>query len=224
MPIYRLTKELVFPNPELASEEGILAVGGDLSVERLLLAYCNGIFPWFSKGEPIMWWSPNPRFILYPKEIKVSKSMNKLLRKNKYKVTFDTSFREVISQCANLRSDGTWITGEMIEAYCKLHDLGFAHSVETWYDENLVGGLYGVSLGACFFGESMFSTMDNASKTALVVLSEKLTEREFLLIDCQVYTKHLESLGAVSISRKKFLDLIEAGLKYETLRGSWSLL
>lgn len=224
MPIYRLTKELVFPNPELASEEGILAVGGDLSVERLLLAYCNGIFPWFSKGEPIMWWSPNPRFILYPKEIKVSKSMNKLLRKNKYKVTFDTSFREVISQCVNLRSDGTWITGEMIEAYCKLHDLGFAHSVETWYDENLVGGLYGVSLGACFFGESMFSTMDNASKTALVVLSEKLTEREFLLIDCQVYTKHLESLGAVSISRKKFLDLIEAGLKYETLRGSWSLL
>lgn len=224
MPIYRLTKELAFPHPSLASKEGILAVGGDLSVERLLLAYYNGIFPWFSEDEPIMWWSPNPRFILYPRDIKVSKSMGKLLRKNSFTVTFDTSFRDVISQCAALRSEGTWITADMINAYCKLHELGLAHSVEAWYEGKLVGGLYGVSLGACFFGESMFSTMDNASKTALIVLSEKLIKRGFLLIDCQVYTKHLESMGAVNIPRKEFLKLLEEGLKSETVRGTWSLL
>ena len=224
MPIYRLTKKIIFPDPELANIDGILAVGGDLSVERLLLAYCKGIFPWFSEGEPIIWWSPDPRFILYPKDIKISKSMGKLLRQNKYKVTFDNSFREVISQCASLRTDGTWITGEMIEAYCRLHELGFAHSIETWIDEELVGGLYGVSMGACFFGESMFSKRDNASKTALVTLAQKLAVRGFLLIDCQVYTKHLESLGAVSIPRKEFLRLLEDGLTGETLRGNWAYL
>lgn len=222
MPIYSLSKKMVFPDPSYASEEGILAVGGDLSPERLILAYCNGIFPWFNEGEPIIWWSPDPRFILYPKDIKVSKSMGKLLRKNKYNVTFDTSFREVISQCRVKRPDGTWITDSMLEAYCKLHELGLAHSVETWCNGELAGGLYGVSIGACFFGESMFSKMDNASKTALIHLSQKLTERGFLMIDCQVYTKHLESLGAVSIPRKEFLKLLEQGLTSETLRGNWT--
>jgi leucyl/phenylalanyl-tRNA---protein transferase len=222
MPIFRLTEKIIFPDPELADREGILAVGGDLSPERLALAYCNGIFPWYTEGEPIIWWSPDPRFILYPKDIKISKSMGKLLKKNKYKVTFDTAFRDVITQCALYRSDGTWITNEMLEAYCKLHELGLAHSVETWCGEELAGGLYGVSIGACFFGESMFSRMDNASKTALAVLSGKLSERGFVMIDCQVYTKHLESLGAVRIQRKEFLKLLKTGLTSKTLQGKWT--
>lgn len=222
MTIFSLNHELVFPHPELANEEGILAVGGDLCADRLLLAYCNGIFPWFSEEDPIIWWSPDPRFVLFPKEIKISKSMGKLLRKNKFQVTFDTCFREVISQCSNLRSDNTWITQEIIEAYCKLHSLGFAHSVEVWHESKLVGGLYGVSLGSFFFGESMFSTMDNASKTGFIVLTQKLIQRNFLLIDCQVYTSHLESLGAKTMPRKEFLALLEKALEAETLRGNWT--
>lgn len=213
MPIYRLTEDIVFPHPSLANEDGILAVGGDLSPERLLLAYSNGIFPWYSEDEPIIWWSPDPRFILYPKDIKISHSMKKLLKKQAFTVTFDTCFREVISNCASLRmEDGTWITDEMIAAYTRLHELGFAHSVETWYEDKLVGGLYGIALGKCFFGESMFSTMPNASKTALITLSDKLLKKGFLFIDCQVYTKHLESLGAVKIPRSEFLEMLEKGL------------
>jgi leucyl/phenylalanyl-tRNA---protein transferase len=223
MPIYKLNNSMTFPHPSLANEDGILAVGGDLSPKRLMLAYGNGIFPWFSEEEPILWWSPDPRFILYPQEIKISKSMSKLLRKNIYTITFDTCFREVISKCGSLRSEGTWITAKMIEAYCKLHELGFAHSVETWYDGQLVGGLYGVSLGACFFGESMFSTMNNASKAAFIVLTEQLIEKGFLLIDCQVHTKHLESLGGKSIPRKEFLSILEESLRSKTLRGNWTL-
>lgn len=210
MPVYRLSDDLIFPHPSLADEDGFLAIGGDLSPERLILAYCNGIFPWFSDGEPILWWSPDPRFIIYPKDIRISHSMKKLLKKNLYRVSFDTCFRDVISSCANVRKEsGTWITDNMIEAYCKLHELGFAHSVETWYEGNLVGGLYGISIGKCFFGESMFSVMNNASKVAFVTLCNKLEERGFSIIDCQVYTKHLESLGAVKISREEFLDIIE---------------
>jgi len=205
MPVFRLTDKLVFPHPSLADEDGILAVGGDLSCERLLLAYKNGIFPWFSEDEPILWWSPNPRCVLFPKDIKISRSMRKFLKKQLYEVTFDTCFRHVIAMCAKLREGNTWITPEIIESYSKLHDLGFAHSVETWYEGRLVGGLYGVSLGKCFFGESMFSTMDNASKIALITLCQKLEEKGFLLIDCQVYSKHLESLGAVNIDRDLFL-------------------
>lgn len=221
MPVFRLTRELLFPHPSLANEDGILAIGGDLSPERLLLAYQNGIFPWFSYDDPILWWSPDPRCVLFPKDIKVSKSMKKFLKKNLYEVTFDTSFRKVITMCSQLRSDNTWITSGMIESYCNLHELGFAHSVETWYEGSLVGGLYGVSLGKCFFGESMFSTMDNASKTALITLSKRLAKKEFLLIDCQVYSNHLESLGAVNIDRDKFLGCLENGLNSKTLRGSW---
>lgn len=213
MPIFRLSEDLIFPHPSLSEEDGLLAIDGDLSPERLILAYSNGIFPWFSDEEPILWWSPNPRCILYPKDIKISHSMKKLLKRNTYKITFDTCFRDVISNCGNLRKEsGTWITNDMIEAYCKLHELGYAHSVESWYEGELVGGLYGISIGKCFFGESMFSTMDNASKAAFITLCKKLEEQEFIMIDCQVHSKHLESLGAVDISREEFLKLLEKGI------------
>jgi leucyl/phenylalanyl-tRNA--protein transferase len=221
MAIYNLSNDLIFPNPHTSEKDGLLAVGGDLSPERLLLAYCNGIFPWFSDEEPILWWSPDPRFVLYPKDIKISHSMKKLLKKNIYSITYDTCFKDVIWNCANTRKDnGTWITSEMIDAYVKLHNLGFAHSVETWYKDKLVGGLYGISIGKCFFGESMFSLMDNASKTAIISLSQLLEEKDFLMIDCQVYTKHLESLGAVNISREKFLELVTKGISSEPLKLS----
>jgi leucyl/phenylalanyl-tRNA--protein transferase len=213
MPIFRLSDDLIFPHPSLAEEDGLLAVDGDLSPERLILAYRSGIFPWFSEDEPMLWWSPDPRFILYPKDIKISHSMKKLLKKNTYKISFDTCFREVISNCSNLRKEsGTWITNDMIEAYCKLHELGYAHSVEAWYEDKLVGGLYGISIGKCFFGESMFSTMSNASKAAFITLCKKLEEQGYTMVDCQVYTEHLESLGAVNISREKFLEFIEEGI------------
>lgn len=224
MPIYQITKDLIFPHPELASEDGILGIGGDLSPQRLLLAYRNGIFPWFSKEDPILWWSPDPRFVLFPEKICVSRSMQKLLRKDVYQITYDRAFREVITQCGALREhkEGTWITEDMVEAYCKLHQLGFAHSVETWYEGKLVGGLYGISLGRCFFGESMFSRMDNASKAAFITLTRALIIRQFLLIDCQVYTKHLESLGAENISRKAFLQVISRGVQDQTIQGKWT--
>ncbi|NLL05231.1 MAG: leucyl/phenylalanyl-tRNA--protein transferase [Clostridiaceae bacterium] len=220
MPIYRLTSDLIFPHPSLSDEDGLLAIGGDLSVERLLLAYENGIFPWYD-GQPILWWSPDPRFILYPKNLKVSKSMKKVLKKNLYHITFDKCFRKVITLCGELRSGETWITNDMIESYCDLHNLGFAHSVEAWFEDELVGGLYGVSLGRCFFGESMFSLMDNASKTALITLTIKLQQLGFLFIDCQVYSKHLESLGAINVPREDFLNELAQGLKFKTLRGIW---
>jgi leucyl/phenylalanyl-tRNA--protein transferase len=212
MPIYRLSNNLIFPCPSLSEEDGLLAIGGDLCTERLLLAYSNGIFPWFSDDEPILWWSPDPRFVLYPQDIKISHSMKKVIKKNEYTVSFNACFRDVISNCSNTRKEsGTWITHEMIEAYCSLHELGFAHSVETWHEGNLVGGLYGVSIGKCFFGESMFSTMSNASKVAFITLSKILEEKGFHVIDCQVHTNHLESLGATYISREKFLEIVEKG-------------
>ena len=214
MPIYRLTEDLIFPHPSLANSDGLLAAYGDLSPERLLFAYCNGIFPWYSEGEPILWWSPDPRFILYPKDIKISHSMKKILKKNTFKITYNTCFKDVIANCANVRKDttGTWITDEMIEAYCTLHELNFAHSIEAWYENKLVGGLYGLIIGKCFFGESMFSLMSNASKAAFITLCQKLEEENFLFIDCQVYTKHLESLGAVMISRDEYLKLLKKGI------------
>lgn len=221
MPVFRLSDDLIFPHPSLAEEDGLLAIDGDLSTERLMLAYCNGIFPWFSEDEPILWWSPDPRFIIYPKDIKVSHSMKKLLKKNVYRISFDTCFRDVISNCANVRKEsGTWINNGMIEAYCKLHELGYAHSVEAWYEDKLVGGLYGISIGKCFFGESMFSTMSNASKAAFITLCKKLEEQDYIMIDCQVYTEHLESLGAVNISRKEFLELLEKGIS-STISGGF---
>lgn len=219
MPIYRLSNDLAFPDPSLSEEDGLLAIDGDLTPERLLLAYSKGIFPWFSEEEPILWWSPDPRFIVYPKDIKISHSMKQTLKKKLFRVSFDTCFRDVISNCSNIRKDtGTWITDEMIEAYCKLHELGFAHSVETFYGDKLVGGLYGISIGKCFFGESMFSTMDNASKVAFITLSKVLTEKDFNLIDCQVHTNHLESLGGVFISREDFLSLLEKGTSISPLK------
>ena len=212
-----LSEELTFPPLHLATKDGLVSMGGDLSVERLLLAYTSGIFPWYSEGEPILWWSPDPRLVLLPQDIQISKSMQKLLRKNKFNVTYDRCFKDVITMCRNIRThkQGTWITDEILEAYFQLHKLGFVHSVEIWFEEKLVGGLYGVSIGKCFFGESMFSIMDNASKVAFITLAKKLLKKNFLFIDCQVYSKHLETLGAKNISRDEFLVLLKKGLSYE---------
>jgi leucyl/phenylalanyl-tRNA--protein transferase len=226
MPIFRLGDEIIFPPVHLASGNGILAIGGDLSPGRLLTAYRQGIFPWYSEGDPIIWWSPDPRFILFLEELKVSRSMMKVLRRRTFRITYDHKFREVVLSCQKLRrkQNGTWITDDMLEAYCTLHDLGLAHSAEAWHGEKLVGGIYGVSLGRCFFGESMFSLMSNASKAALIDLVYKLRELQFEFLDCQVYTAHLESLGARFISRDEFVDLLKSGLRHETMRGNWEFM
>ncbi len=225
MSVYLLSDELAFPPASFADENGLLAVGGDLSRERLLLAYKSGIFPWFSEDEPLLWWSPDPRLVVYPDEIRISKSLRKLLRKDKFKITVDKSFKEVISLCSSIREEngeGTWIVSEMIDSYTDLHNEGFAHSIETWYNDELVGGLYGISLGKCFFGESMFSKVSNASKVAFVALSLYLKELNFDLIDCQVTTDHLLTLGAVEIPRESFLSIIEKSLQLPTYKGKWN--
>lgn len=225
MPIFSIGEEIFFPPPYLANPDGILAVGGDLQAERLLLAYETGIFPWFSPDEPIIWWSPDPRFVLYPENLKVSKSMRPYLNGSKFRISYDQAFREVMSQCQQIArpgQNGTWITEEMLDAYCSLHQQGFAHSVEVWEGEKLVGGLYGISLGSCFFGESMFSRSSNASKTGFITLVRALQDRGFELIDCQVHTPHLESLGAQHIPRELFLEQLRKGLEGETLLGDWS--
>lgn len=214
MTVYQLPKELVFPDPELSEEDGLLAVGGDLSVDRLILAYSNGIFPWYNKGEPILWWSPKPRFVLMPENIRISKSMKKIIRKGEFQVTFNNDFEGVIENCKSMREneEGTWITDEMKKAYIDLHKEGYALSVETYLNGELVGGLYGVVLGRCYFGESMFSKVSNASKIALITLAQKLQELNFEFIDCQVYTPHLESMGAKMIEWNEFKAMIERGL------------
>ncbi len=226
MPIFRLGDEVIFPPVHLTSGNGILAIGGDLLPDRLLAAYRQGIFPWYSEGDPIIWWSPDPRFVLFLEELRVSRSMMKVLRRGTFRITYDLRFREVIMSCqkARRKQDGTWITDDMLEAYCTLHDLGMAHSAEAWHEDELVGGIYGVSQGRCFFGESMFSLMSNASKAALIDLVHRLKELEFKFLDCQVYTAHLERLGARYISRKEFIDLLKAGLQHETLQGKWQLI
>ena len=227
MPVYRLPdEEILFPPGEHAVKSGLLAVGGDLSPERLLAAYREGIFPWYAEGDPILWWSPDPRFILLPDELRVSRSMRQFLKKELVRITFDQSFGEVIAACSKPRpgQDGTWITGEMQAAYCALHDLGFAHSVEAWQGGMLAGGLYGVSLGRVFFGESMFSTVPNVSKAALITLVGRLGEMSFDLIDCQVETAHLGSLGARPIPRREFHVRLQESLRHETLRGHWGML
>lgn len=225
MPIYNLHPTyLGFPNPSEA-EDGLLAIGGDLSAERLLQAYSKGIFPWYSNNEPIMWWSPNPRCVLPLDKLKVSKSMKKVLKDNLFKVTFDTSFQQVIDNCKQVprkEQEGTWITEEMLAAYTQLHQLGYAHSVEVWRDKKLVGGLYGVSLGKAFFGESMFSKQSNASKIALIKLRDKLKSWNFDFIDCQVYNDHLGSMGAEEIKREDFLLNLERSLRSESQIGLWS--
>jgi len=224
VPVFLLTDKIAFPPPHLASKEGLLAVGGDLSRKRLLLAYRMGIFPWFSDNEPILWWSPDPRLVLYPHEIKISKTLKKIIRKGIFKVTMDTAFVQVINQCAQIRlqnNQGTWIVDDMIDAYCKLHEAGFAHSVEAWYRGDLAGGLYGVSLGRCFFGESMFTRISNASNVALVKLVEYLNALCFDMIDCQLTTRHLIRFGAREIPRVKFLKQLEESLKASTKIGKW---
>jgi leucyl/phenylalanyl-tRNA--protein transferase len=225
MPVYLLSDDLIFPAPQLAPQEGLLAVGGDLSQERLLLAYRMGIFPWYSQDEPIMWWSPDPRLVLYPAELRITKSLQKTLKKGLFKLTMDQAFEAVINACAQSRTgadEGTWIVDEIITAYCSLHQTGLAHSVEAWQDDKLVGGLYGVSLGRCFFGESMFTRISNASKVAFVALVEYLRALEFDLIDCQITTTHLIRFGAREISRARFIDELKKALKPPTLKGKWS--
>ncbi|MEN8214161.1 MAG: leucyl/phenylalanyl-tRNA--protein transferase [Pseudomonadota bacterium] len=201
-----------FPDPRLAETEpnGLLAIGGDLSVTRLTKAYCAGIFPWFSEGEPLLWWSPDPRLLLFPDKVHLSRSLRKVLRRDDYRVTFDTAFEEVMLQCAAAPRDGqsgTWINDEMITAYNALHERGYAHSVEVWRGQHLSGGLYGVAIGSAFYGESMFSLASNSSKIALVALARKLQHYGFAFIDCQMETPHLLSLGAETLSRAAFLEM-----------------
>jgi leucyl/phenylalanyl-tRNA--protein transferase len=220
-------KDLRFPPVERATPEGLLAIGGDLSSERLLEAYRRGIFPWFNPGQPILWWSPDPRAVLYPEKLKISRSLRKTLRREYLRVTFDRDFREVMLACAAPRRQdpggGTWITDEMVEAYCRLHELGYAHSVETRHGNRLVGGLYGVALGGVFFGESMFSRETDASKIALIALAKTLQARGFCLIDCQLPTAHLTSLGAEVKSRTAFLAELDLATNRPGEPGHWPI-
>ena len=211
MPLFALGKELIFPPVQLSEPDGLLAMGGDLSTDRLLLAYRNGIFPWFDGSTPL-WWCPDPRFVLFPPELKVSKSMKQLIKRQLFDFTVDTAFAEVIRNCKTAPrkdQDGTWITHEVKEAYIRLHALGYAHSAEAWYHGELVGGCYGIRMGQVFFGESMFSKMSNASKFAFISYVDILQKDNVQLIDCQVHTAHLESLGARMIARETFIQQLE---------------
>jgi len=226
LPIYRLDDRLVFPPPEKAERNGLLAVGGDLRPERLLLAYSMGIFPWYDEDMPILWHAPDPRAVLVPSELHVPRSLAKLIRKRPFELRLDSAFAQVIAGCARAGrpgQDGTWITDEMRAAYIKLHQLGFAHSAEAWQDGELVGGLYGVSLGSLFYGESMFANVADASKIAFVTLVGQLERWKFSLIDCQQKTDHLMRFGAVMWRRKRFQEALAAGLEQPTRKGPWSL-
>lgn len=206
--IFKLTDELIFPDPALSEDDGLLAIGGDLSVERLVLAYKNGIFPWFSEGDPICWFAPPERCVIYPDQVKISKSMKKVLKDNRFVVTVDRAFSEVIAHCADSfrkDQDGTWITSDMQKAYLNLHQQGWAHSIEVWQDNELVGGLYGIEMNHVFCGESMFSLVSNASKTALISLCRS---GKYSLIDCQVPNDHLLSMGAVMIPQEEYMDIL----------------
>ena len=206
-----LTNDLIFPNVEEATKMGVLAIGGDLSSERLLLAYQSGIFPWFEDNDPILWWAPNPRMVLFLEDFVVSKSMRNIINRNIFKVTFNQDFKSVISHCSQVKRNGqrgTWISDEMIDAYCTLHEKGIAKSIEVWQNDQLVGGLYGIDLGHVFCGESMFSTVSNASKVAFIALVNYLKDNNYKLLDCQVYNEHLESLGCVEIDRKDFMRIL----------------
>lgn len=225
MAVYQLTEDLGFPNPELANNDGLLAVDGDLSTERILLAYSQGIFPWYSEGSQLLWWSPDPRIVLYPSKIKKSKSLIRTLKSKKYECRFDTNFEAVIRACAKMpreENNGIWLVDEMIEAYLKLHALGYAHSVETYFENELVGGLYGLSLGKSFFGESMFFKKSDASKVALSYLCQQAEVMGFYFIDAQVETDHLIKMGAEKIKRSDFLKLLDQALEYPTCRGKWT--
>ncbi len=226
MPIHRLRREVAFPDPALAEPDGLLAVGGDLSPERLLAAYAAGIFPWFSEGMPILWWSPDPRLVLDPAALHVPASLRRTLRRGRYRVTSDLAFDRVVRRCAERErpgQDGTWITAEMIAAYVRLHRLGFADSFEAWDGDALAGGLYGVSLGAAFFGESMFADRPDASKVAFVRAVEWLAGAGIDLVDAQVRTDHLLRFGAREIPRREFLERLRQALRRPTRRGTWTL-
>jgi len=215
---------IVFPNPDSADTDGLLAVGGNLEVPTLVNAYSKGIFPWYVEGTPILWWSPDPRMVLIPDKFRISKTLQLVVHSGKFEIRFDHAFDEVIEHCARSKrkgQHGTWITDAMIDAYKRLHLAGYAHSVESYSKGELAGGLYGVSLGRIFFGESMFFLIKDASKVALYYLVNKLLEWEFDLIDTQQSTKHLKNLGAEEITRKKFLELLQDSLKKETIRGNW---
>lgn len=224
MPVFRLSEHILFPHPELAEDNGLLAVGGDLSAERLIAAYRSGIFPWYAKGDPILWWFTSPRLVLLPPELKISRRLARYQRTSGVTVTFDRAFALVIGSCADSRSDSrrdTWISEEMQHAYLRLHELGYAHSVECWQEDSLAGGLYGIALDRVFFGESMFSRRSNASKIAFIHLVTHLRERGFQLIDCQMTTQHLVRFGAREISGRHFSELLQAYIHTTTPDGSW---
>jgi leucyl/phenylalanyl-tRNA--protein transferase len=224
MPVEISHRKLEFPDLEEADESGLLAIGGDLSLERLKLAYSKGIFPWYEKGMPILWWSPDPRMVLFPDKMIISHSLKQIIKKQHFTVTIDTAFEKVIKNCAQTPrkgEKGTWITREMKNAYIDLHKAGFAHSAEAWLDGKLVGGLYGVAIGKAYFGESMFHHVTNASKVAFFHLVEKLKSWDFKIIDAQVYTNHLESMGGEMIPRSQYIQILEKALLIEDAPGSW---
>jgi leucyl/phenylalanyl-tRNA--protein transferase len=226
MPIYQLPNhDLIFPHPLEADPSGMLAVGGDLSPERLILAYQHGIFPWYNEGEPILWWFPNPRCVLFPEKIYISKSMRPYFNQEKYRVSYDNHFTKVIKQCKSVPREGqggTWISEDMSQAYISLHALGIAHSVEVWdREDQLIGGLYGISIGKIFFGESMFALKSNASKFALISLAQKLADEKYTLIDCQQDTPHMKSMGAELISSTIFYQYCKENLTRDTRAGKW---
>jgi leucyl/phenylalanyl-tRNA--protein transferase len=227
MAIYELDSyHMAFPPADHANPDGLLAIGGELREDWLLSAYAGGIFPWFNDGDPIMWWSPDPRFVLRPTDVKVKKSMRPFLNNEKYEFRLDTAFEDVIGQCSKVPrngQNGTWITNHMKSAYIDLHKIGMAHSAEIWLEGKLIGGLYGVSIGKAFFGESMFSLKPNASKLAFIRLCDWLARRSFQIIDCQIYSKHLESLGAKHILRNEFLDILDLSMDGDSLVGKWEV-
>ena len=224
MSVFLLSDKIEFPPPALATRDGLLAVGGDLSTERLVLAYKMGIFPWYADREPVLWWSPDPRLVLFPDELKVARRLERTIGQGRFHVTVDRDFSGVIEACAAIPrkgSQGTWIVAEMVDAYCALHEAGYAHSVEAWYRGELAGGLYGVSLGRAFFGESMFTRVANASKVAFVKFVRYLAAKGFQMIDCQMKTQHLVRFGAREISRARFLKKLAEALRTPVAPGKW---
>ncbi len=224
MPVYALTEELSFPPPELAREDGLLAVGGDLSPERLVLAYQNGIFPWTTEHGPLLWWCPAPRFVLMPEDLHVGRTLRKLQRRAPYRLSLDEAFAEVIRGCATTKrpgQPGTWIRPDIQAAYIELHRRGIAHSVEAWEGDTLVGGLYGVALGSVFCGESMFARRPNASKLAFVAVVEQLRAWGFTMVDCQIFTEHLDRFGAIELELDDFLEQLYDGIEGPGKQGRW---
>ena len=226
MTVFALPAQPIFPDPSLADEDGLLAVGGDLSPQRLLMAYGRGIFPWYSENAPILWWSPDPRLILEPSRVHVPKRLERILRQGAFRFTLDTAFEQVVAGCAQTPrrgACGTWIVPEMLAAYCRLHELGFAHSIEVWSGGTLVGGLYGVARGGAFFGESMFYNEPDASKAGFVTLIRALDRAGFILFDCQQTTAHMVRFGGFEVPRDEFLSRLEQALELPSPRGPWSL-